>query len=392
MVDGTLYLSTPFGRVIALDPERGTARWTYDAHIDRNGSWGDFANRGVSHVARPARAEHRGLSPANLPRHNRRPHHRPRCENWNSLSRLRQRGYRRPPAWSAQCAVRDSGVSAHFSAGRHQRPDRHRVVGRRQWPHKRGERRSARVRCPHRRAALDVGSRSRRDSTDPAVAYSWRGAMAHTTGAANAWSVIAADSARDIVFVPTGRVASPDYYGGERRRRQSLCEFHRRLARVHAAKSSGIFRSVHHDLWDYYNASPPALVDRRSRRPATIRRRLAGERRHGQPLRAQSQHRQPDLPRRRVARSRESNDSRTSARRRRSRSTRVASAAQPSTVFASTASGALTPADRDERVSRRFVPLRNEGRIHTAELSRTRCRISAPGGWEGGPAFATPKT
>ena len=39
--------------------------------------------------------------------------------------------------------------------------------------------------------------------------------MSHTTGAANAWSVIAADSARDLVFVPTG-TASPDYYGGER--------------------------------------------------------------------------------------------------------------------------------------------------------------------------------
>lgn len=28
MVDGTLYLSTPFGRVMALDPETGAERWT----------------------------------------------------------------------------------------------------------------------------------------------------------------------------------------------------------------------------------------------------------------------------------------------------------------------------------------------------------------------------
>src|SRR5581483_107048 len=48
MVDGTLYLSTPFGRVIALDPATGRAKWTYDAHADRQGNWGDFANRGVS--------------------------------------------------------------------------------------------------------------------------------------------------------------------------------------------------------------------------------------------------------------------------------------------------------------------------------------------------------
>src|SRR5262245_36584704 len=34
MIDGTLYLSTPLGRVIALDPERGAERWRYDAHVD----------------------------------------------------------------------------------------------------------------------------------------------------------------------------------------------------------------------------------------------------------------------------------------------------------------------------------------------------------------------
>ena len=30
LVDGTLYLTTPFNRVIALDPETGAQRWAYD--------------------------------------------------------------------------------------------------------------------------------------------------------------------------------------------------------------------------------------------------------------------------------------------------------------------------------------------------------------------------
>ena len=34
VVDGTLYLSTPFNRVIALDPATGAERWTYDPHVD----------------------------------------------------------------------------------------------------------------------------------------------------------------------------------------------------------------------------------------------------------------------------------------------------------------------------------------------------------------------
>src|SRR5690348_13270145 len=48
VVDGTLYFSTPFGRVIALDPATGRERWTYDAHVDARAGFGDPASRGVS--------------------------------------------------------------------------------------------------------------------------------------------------------------------------------------------------------------------------------------------------------------------------------------------------------------------------------------------------------
>ena len=48
MVDNTLYLSTPFGRVVALDPETGAERWTYDPKVDRNGLFVIITSRGVS--------------------------------------------------------------------------------------------------------------------------------------------------------------------------------------------------------------------------------------------------------------------------------------------------------------------------------------------------------
>jgi glucose dehydrogenase len=47
-VDGTLYLSTPVGRVIALDPVDGRQRWAFDARVPRDKGYGDFASRGVS--------------------------------------------------------------------------------------------------------------------------------------------------------------------------------------------------------------------------------------------------------------------------------------------------------------------------------------------------------
>ena len=57
VVDGTLYLTTGFNRVIALDPEKGTQRWAYDPLVDVTEDYGDgLINRGVATWADPARA------------------------------------------------------------------------------------------------------------------------------------------------------------------------------------------------------------------------------------------------------------------------------------------------------------------------------------------------
>ena len=86
--------------------------------------------------------------------------------------------------------------------------------------------------------------------------------MAHKSGAANAWSILVADPQRDLVFVPTGS-AAPDYYGGLRlgdnRYANSLVAL-----KASTGKVVWAFQTVHHDLWDYDNASPPALVTLRN--------------------------------------------------------------------------------------------------------------------------------
>src|SRR3989442_7122431 len=43
-----MYLGTPLGRVIALDPATGRERWVVSPKITREGWSGDFASRGVS--------------------------------------------------------------------------------------------------------------------------------------------------------------------------------------------------------------------------------------------------------------------------------------------------------------------------------------------------------
>ena len=47
-VDGTLYIGTPLGRIIAVDPLTGKERWSYDSHVDKDKGYGDYATRGVS--------------------------------------------------------------------------------------------------------------------------------------------------------------------------------------------------------------------------------------------------------------------------------------------------------------------------------------------------------
>ena len=188
--------------------------------------------------------------------------------------------------------------------------------------------------------------------------------MAHTTGAANAWSVIAADSARDLVFVPTGS-ASPDYYGGERvgdnRYANSIVAL-----RASTGKIVWHFQTVHHDLWDYDNASPPALAtithDGKPRR-----RRAPGD--EDRPaLRARSRHGQAGLPGRGARRAREH-------RLRRARVGHAAvqhgdSGAQPAALLARQRVGS------DARpiasaASQQIRPLRNEGVFTPPSLQGT---------------------
>jgi hypothetical protein len=49
LVDGTLFACTPFNRVIALDPETGEERWSFDPGIDLTANYGNqFVCRGVA--------------------------------------------------------------------------------------------------------------------------------------------------------------------------------------------------------------------------------------------------------------------------------------------------------------------------------------------------------
>ena len=253
--NGVMYLSTPLGKVIALDAETGTERWVADLGVPRIG-FGDFTTRGVAlwvdarapAAAACARRVIVATVDARLFALDARDGHR--CAGFgeggsvdlrrnlrNAPEETEEYEVTSPPAIVAGLIVVGSGVADNSRADAAS-----------------GEVRAFDVRTGRLRWSWDPIPQNR---ADPAW-QTWVGPNAHRTGAANAWSVIAVDSARGLVFVPTGS-ASPDYFGGERLGENRYANSITAL-RAATGKVVWHFQTVHHDLWDYDNASPPLLT------------------------------------------------------------------------------------------------------------------------------------
>lgn len=254
-VRGTLFLSTPLNRVLALDPETGRQRWRFDPRLALDISRNEgYVSRGVSYWEdrrAPAGACARRIFMATVDA-------RlfaldaatgDRCRSFGDSGVVRldqgvgrvqvgQYGVTSPPAVVGDVVVVGSAI------GDNRRVDL-----------ERGTVRAFDARTGRMRWAFDPIPRH---PGDPAY-REWSPAAATRTGAANAWAPLSADTARGLVFIPTGS-AAPDFYGGERpgdnRYANSVVALEAATGRMRWH-----FQVVHHDLWDYDVASQPTLVD-----------------------------------------------------------------------------------------------------------------------------------
>jgi quinoprotein glucose dehydrogenase len=249
VLDGTLYFTTGTNRIIALDAENGATRWEYDPKIDVTANYGDgLINRGVvtwTDSGRAAGPCRRRVFEATLDG-------RliavdaatgKQCDEFGThgaVSLTNVAGFRpgvyhmtSPPVVIDDLVIVGSAINdnggVHDPAG---------VV-----------------------RAFDARSGTRRWSWDPIppnTSSTSTTDVSAIAGAANAWSIMATDAERHLVFVPTGS-ASPDYFGGVRPGDNKWADSIVAL-RSQTGQLVWGFQLVHHDLWDYDTASPPVLA------------------------------------------------------------------------------------------------------------------------------------
>jgi len=249
-VDGTLYLTSGFNRVFAVDAETGKQRWVYDPMIELAGDYGDgLINRGVATWLDPSRKKgkpcYRRIFEAILDARlvaldaaTGEP-----CMDFGNRGQISLRDVPRyapgqyhmtsPPAVIDDIVVVGSAID-----------DNSRV-----------DMPSGVVRAFDARSGALRWKWEPLPPNEPSSAgdgKTWR------TGAGNAWMAMVVDPERDLIFVPTGS-PSPDYYGGLRPGDDKWADSVVAL-RAKTGEMVWGFQLVHHDLWDYDTAASPLLT------------------------------------------------------------------------------------------------------------------------------------
>ena len=253
LLGDTLYLCSPKDRVFALDPETGTQKWVFDPDIETDGVW-NFTCRGVAAWEDPNAREGQ------------------QCARRIFLGTVDARLFALDAETGRPCIA--FGDAGHVDLKRGMGPIQTGeygvtspptvigdvvAVGGLVWDGQRTEHAPGVVR------GFDARSGELRWFWDPVppgtppLPASPHGEPYFHAGTPNAWSIFAADPARDLLFVPTGN-AGPDFFGGQR---NGLDTYSSSVVALRGATGELVwhFQTVHHDLWDYDVASQPLLVD-----------------------------------------------------------------------------------------------------------------------------------
>ena len=254
VVDGRLFFTTPFNRVIALDPASGRELWSFDPGIDLERFFANMIiNRGVAFWRDAARDN--GF-----------------CARRVFLATLDARlialdaGTGRPcPDFGEQGEVNLlSGLSPMDDPWEYNVTSPATVVGdavvvgssiadtvRRVSP-------PGDVRAYDARSGALLWTFHTIPHPGEAGHETWEEGSWRESGGGNVWTTMTADLERGWVFLPVS-TATPDFFGGDR---PGANLFSDALVALEARTGRRLwhFQTVHHDIWDYDLPAPPNLV------------------------------------------------------------------------------------------------------------------------------------
>jgi len=250
MIDGVLYVTTPYNNVAAVDAETGAEKWRFDGKAEELGpllSASGWKLRGTAfwrdggklRLFLNNRYRLFSLDPQTG---------KPVASFGNSgkvsltdglarLSDIRNATQSSPPVVYRDLVIVGSQV-----------PDRV------QLPDPIGYVQAFSARTGKRVWTFSVIPQSAKDPG----ADTWENETWRRNGHGNVWAPMTLDEARGLLYLPTSTPSS-DYYGGERPGANLFAES---LVCLDAAtgKMKWHFQTVHHGLWDYDNPAAPNLV------------------------------------------------------------------------------------------------------------------------------------
>ena len=253
LIDGKLYLSTPYDHVIALNAKAGAKIWEFDPKVEHPYGFSEVTSRGVS-AWRDAKAKAGTICSLRifigtldarliaLDGETGKP-----CGDFGTAGEV---------DLTSEVKLRDPGDYQVTSA-----PAIYKdlvITGSSE-----GDNRAVTLERGIVRA-FDVRTGKLRWTWDPIAPWAYQSTP--RTGAGNAWSMLSVDEQRDLVFIPTGS-ASPDFYGGLRKGDDKWADS---VVALKASTGEFVwgFQLVHHDIWDYDVASQPALFSWKDGTPA----------------------------------------------------------------------------------------------------------------------------
>ena len=247
VVDGVLYLTTPFGRAIALEAATGKELWAFDPKLDKHRPYNLFINRGPAYWSRgKERRLYWGTLDGRLFALNAGNGQPVGTFGTSGVLNLRAGmadrfpkriyGMSSPPLIFENLVIVGSVVSDGLPRG----PD--------------GDVRAFEADTGQLVWRFNTVPRPGERGNDTWEAESWR-----DRGGTNVWAPMSCDPERGILYLPVSS-PSPDRYGGERKGKNWFGDSLVALD-VRTGRRLWHYQITHHDLWDWDLPAQPNLVE-----------------------------------------------------------------------------------------------------------------------------------